>query len=136
MGYDTKIAIVVREDLAAWQKLNVAAFLSGGLVGVAPELAGEPYEDGSGRFYGPLIRQPILIFAATGADLTRTLDRARGRNLRCAIYTQDLFATGNDADNRAAVRRVATEGLDLVGLALHADRKEVDEVVKGLSLHG
>jgi hypothetical protein len=31
MTFDTKIAIVVREDLAAWQKLNVAAFLSGGL---------------------------------------------------------------------------------------------------------
>jgi hypothetical protein len=25
--------------------------------------------------------------------------------------------------------------LDLVGLGLHADRKEIDKVVKGLSLH-
>ena len=136
MRYDTKIAIVVREDLAPWQKLNVTAFLSGGLVGVESDLAGEPYEDGSGRFYGPLIRQPVLIFSATAAELTRTLERARGRNLRCSIYTHDLFVTGNDRDNRAAVQRVATEALDLVGLALHADRKEVDKVTKGLSLHG
>jgi hypothetical protein len=52
-----------------------------------------------------------------------------------SIYTYDLFATGNDDDNRAAVARVATEALDLVGLALHAERKAVDKVTKGLTLH-
>lgn len=135
MRYDTKIAIVVRDDLAPWQKLNVTAFLSGGLVGAYPELPGEPYRDGSGRFYGPLVRQPILILAALGPDLTRTLTRARERNLRCCIYTQDLFATGNDDANRAAVASVPTEALNLVGLALHADRKDVDKVIKGLTLH-
>ncbi len=135
MRYDTKIALVVRDDLAPWQKLNVTAFLTGGLVGCHPELPGEPYQDGSGRFYDPLIRQPILIFAATGADLARTLSRARERGLRPSIYTHDLFATGNDADNRAAVARVPTEALDLVGLGIHAERKDVDKVVKGLSLH-
>ena len=31
--FDTKIAIVVREDLAVWQKLNVTAFLTSGVVG-------------------------------------------------------------------------------------------------------
>ncbi|HEY8564806.1 MAG TPA: DUF2000 domain-containing protein [Beijerinckiaceae bacterium] len=135
MRYDTKVAIVVRENLAPWQKLNVTAFLAGGLVGTYPELPGEPYQDASGRFYGPLIRQPILIFAASGEELTRTLARARERALRCSIYTHDLFATGNDADNRAAVARVTTDALDLVGLALHAERKDVDKVTKGLSLH-
>ena len=135
MRYDTKIAIVVRDDLAPWQKLNVTAFLSGGLVGAYPELPGEPYQDGSGRFYGPLIRQPILIFTGSGTDLTRTLSRAGERNLRCSIYTHDLFVTSNDADNRAAVARVPTDALDLVGLALHADRKDVGKITKGLSLH-
>ena len=31
--FDTKISIVVREDLATWQKLNVVAFLMSGVVG-------------------------------------------------------------------------------------------------------
>ena len=43
--FDTKIAIVVREDLATWQKLNVTAFLMSGVVGAAPEIIGEPYRD-------------------------------------------------------------------------------------------
>lgn len=135
MRYDTKIAIVVRENLAPWQKLNVASFLAGGLVGASSELAGEAYRDGSGRFYGPLIRQPVLIFAAAGEQLKQVLDRARTRGVRPHLYTSELFATGNDSDNRAVVAAVPTEALDLVGLALHADRKDIDKIVKGLALH-
>ena len=136
MRYDTKIAIVVRDDLATWQKLNVASFLAGGLVGASPELAGEPYQDASGRFYGPLIRQPVLIFAASAAELTNVLQRAQQRGIRPHLYTKDLFATGNDIDNRAAVAAVATAALDLVGLGLHAERTEIDKIIKGLKLHG
>ena len=135
MRFDTKIAIVVRDDLATWQKLNVACFLSGGLVGAYPELAGERYVDASGQSYGRLVSQPMLIFAASREALQRTLRRALERGLSPAIYTSDLFATSNDIDNRAAVARVATAALDLVGLGLHADRKEVDKATKGLALH-
>lgn len=135
MRFDTKIAIVVRDDLAAWQKLNVACFLSGGLVGSYPELPGERYVDASGRPYGPLIRQPILVFTADGEAMRRTFERATSRGLVLSIYTRELFETGNDTDNRAAVARVPTDALDLVGLALHADRKDVDKVTKGLPLH-
>ena len=135
MRFETKIAIVVRDDLAAWQKLNVACFLSGGLVGFNPELAGERYRDASGQTYGPLTRHPVLVFAASGERLARTLRRAIERGLKPSIYTWNLFATSNDADNRAAVAAVHTDALDLVGLGLYADRKEVDKVTNGLTLH-
>lgn len=135
MRYDTKIAIVVAENLATWQKLNAASFLAGGLVSTYPELGGENYADASGRFYGPLIRQPILIFQATPEQLKQVLKRAQDRGVRPSIYTRELFSTGNDADNRAAVTAVATDALDLVGLALHGERKEIDKIVKGLALH-
>jgi hypothetical protein len=136
MQFDSKVAIVVRDDLAVWQKLNVASFLAGGLVRADQALAGEPYRDGSGQIYGCLIRQPVMIFAADGDGLRRTLRRALERNLRPSIYTHALFATGHDAANRAAVADVATDALDLVGLGLHADRKDADKVTKGLALHG
>src|SRR5262249_37231089 len=134
MTFDTKIAIVVREDLAAWQKLNVTAFLSGGLAGFYPEIVGERYSDASGGVYGPLVRQPILVFAASKEELARSLSRARERGIAPSIYTIDLFETYNDADNRAAVAGVATDRLDLAGLAVHAERKLVDKVIRGLKL--
>ncbi len=135
MQFDTKIAIAVRDDLAPWQKLNVTAFLSGGLAGANPHLIGEAYVDASQCRYLPLIRQPILIYAASAAALHRALQRARARGVPVAIYTADLFATTHDAANRAAVASVPTTALDLVGLIAHADRKSVDKVMDGLHFH-
>lgn len=134
--FDTKVAIVVRDDLAAWQRLNVTAFLMSGLVAAAgAEAIGEDYVDGDGARYLPLLVQPVLVFE-TAADKLRTLrERAARREVPVAIYTADMFATGNDAYNRAAVQAVGTEGLDLVGLGLRAGHRDVDAVVRGVRRH-
>jgi Uncharacterized protein conserved in bacteria len=47
--FDTKIAVVIRDDLAVWQKLNVVAFLTSGIVGAHEGLLGEAYEDAEGH---------------------------------------------------------------------------------------
>jgi hypothetical protein len=52
-----------------------------------------------------------------------------------AIYTADMFVTGHDVANRAAVRAVATAGLDLVGVALRAPHRDADAVLRGLARH-
>jgi hypothetical protein len=133
--FDSKIAVVLLEELATWQKLNATAFLASGVAAIADAL-GEPYIDGSERTYHPMFRQPVLVFAADGEGLRRCYERAAARGVRMAIFTRELFATGHDAANRAAVRAVPSDRLDLVGLALRGERKEVDKIVKGLKLHG
>lgn len=133
--FGTKIAVVVREDLAAWQKMNVVAFLAGGLAGARPEIVGEPYEDGSGNRYLPLIGQPIMVYGADAAGLRRAFERARSRGVELAIYTEELFSTGNDEDNRAAVKAVGAESLKLVGIAMRDIGKTADKVLDGLRLH-
>jgi hypothetical protein len=135
MRFDTKIAIAVRADLAQWQKLNVTAFLASGIAAGVPETTGKPYEDGSGHQYLEMFRQPVLVYAAEGALLATVRERALGRGMAMAIYTEDLFATDNDDDNRAAVRAVAAGDLNLVGVAVHGPRNAVDKVVKGAALH-
>jgi hypothetical protein len=81
--------------------------------------------------------QPVLVFAAPGADdLARVLDRALARDLVPAVFTADLFTTGHDEANRAAVAAVPRAGLDLVGVALRGPRNAVDKITKGLPLHG
>ena len=70
--FDTKIAVVLRDDLAVWQKLNATAFLTSGLVGAAPELIGESYEDGAGNARHALIVQPMIVLEATGDRLARS----------------------------------------------------------------
>ena len=136
MQFDTKIAIVVRTDLDVWQKLNVASFLSGGIAASFPECVGAPYEDGAGTKYLSLIGQPILIYGADRAALTRALERALARNVTPAVYTEDMFKTTHDEANRAAVKAVARADLNLVGLAFRAERKVIDKIVDGLKFHG
>jgi hypothetical protein len=132
MLYATKTALVILDDLLPWQKVNIAAFLSGGLVHGHPDIIGEPYCDASGQAYAALIREPIFVFAADAAGLARTHGRALSRGLDIALYIREMFATSNDADNRAAVAAVSGAGLDLVGIGLHAERKIVDKVTAGL----
>lgn len=136
VSFDTKIAVALRDDLAVWQKLNVTAFLASGIAGTDPTTVGEPYQDGSGRLYLPMFRQPVMVLAGDAAQLRTAYARAVERGLRFAIFTADLFATGHDAANRAAVRAKGPEALDIVGLAFRDERKQVDKVLKGLKLHG
>ena len=133
--FDTKIAVLLREDLEPWQRLNVTAFLVSGLGTQHPETIGAPYEDADGVPYLPMLRQPVLVFETTKETLTTAHARALSRSLPRAIFTSDLFTTGNDRDNRAAVRAVPTNELDLVGMAVHGPRNAVDKVIKGARMH-
>jgi hypothetical protein len=135
MRFPTKVAIVVREDLAVWQKLNVTAFLTSGIAHATDEIMGRPYVDGSDNTYLSMLREPVMVYAAETGGLTTAHERALRRNLAMAIYTEELFATGNDEDNRAAVRAVPADKLNLVGVAVYGPRNDVDKVVKGLNLH-
>jgi hypothetical protein len=133
--FDTKVAILVLEDLAQWQKLNVTAFLATGIAAAAPEAMGEVYDDALGRPHGRLLGQPILIFAATSPVLRRAFAQAMERGLNRAAYVRAMFQTGHDAANRAAFRAEPAEAPDLVGLALRGPRRDVDKAIKGASLH-
>jgi hypothetical protein len=135
MRFDTKIAVLLRDDLAGWQRLNVTAFLVSGLAATRPELVGEPYEDADGTPYLPMFRQPVMVFAGDRETLSAAHARALDRGIAVGVFTAELFDTNHDEDNRAAVRAVPRDKLDLVGLALHAPRNAVDKVLKGARLH-
>ncbi|MEV6000162.1 DUF2000 domain-containing protein [Streptomyces griseomycini] len=133
--FDTKIAVLLREDLESWQRLNVTAFLVSGLGTGLPEVIGEPYEDADQVPYLPMFRQPVLVFEGTKETLKAAHTRALSRALPRAVFTGDLFATGHDEANRAAVRAVGTSDLDLVGLAVYGPKNAVDKVLKGARMH-
>jgi hypothetical protein len=136
MQFDTKIAVVVRTDLErhgrSWESPH---FLAGGIAAAFPACIGGAYEDGSGTRYLSLIGQPILIYGADRAALSRALQRALARKVTPALYTEDMFRTTHDAANREVVKAVARADLNLVGIAMRAERKVIDKVVDGLKFH-
>lgn len=134
--FDTKIVVVLGEGLAPWQELNVTAFLLSGIATSEPDLVGEPYVDADGVRYLAMLRQPVLVMTANAGLLGRARAKASARgDVALAIYTRDLFGTPHDTANRAAVAAVASEALDLVGIALRGPRNVVDRIVKGAVFH-
>ena len=112
----TKIAGVLRDDLAVWQKANVTAFLVSGIAGTAPDTVGDPYADGSGNGYLPCSGSRCSCMSPTRRTTTRVRARqAAGRRAR--DYTHELFTPDHDEANRAAVAAVPAEELDLTATA-------------------
>ena len=135
VSFDTKIAIILRDDLKPWQALNVTAFLVSAIGQRDPEVIGEPYADADGTQYLPMFRQPVVVLQAGKDSLARSFERAVSRDVALSIFTADLFMTGNDRDNRAAVRSVRRADLDLVGIAVFGPRSAVDKISKGVHIH-
>ncbi|OAE43450.1 DUF2000 family protein [Agrobacterium tumefaciens] len=133
--FDTKIAIILRDDLAVWQKLNVTAFLMSGIVGQTREIIGEPYLDGAGNVYNPLSIQPIVIMATDQEMLRKIHQRSLERDVTTSLYIEEMFSTGHDAANRQVFSEFSPDNAKVVGLALRADKKIVDKITKGAKLH-
>jgi len=134
-AFDTKIAVILRDDLAAWQRVNATAFLASGVAHSFPQLMGESYEDADGTTYLPMFGQPVFVLEGDADALRELRTRAIGRGVATSVFTGDLFQTGNDEDNRAAVRAVDGSGLDVVALAVHGPKNVVDRIVKGTRRH-
>ena len=134
--FDTKVVVVLNEDLAPWQELNVTAFLMSGIATSAPGLVGEAYRDGDDTEYLPMLRQPVMVMTADSVLLAKARGKAAARDdVSLAVYTRELFGTGHDEANRAAVAAVRAAELDLVGIALRGPRNAVDRIVKGARFH-
>ncbi|MDK1384965.1 DUF2000 family protein [Sinorhizobium sp. 8-89] len=134
--FETKFAIILRDDLALWQKLNVTAFLATGIVGQKPEVIGEAYRDAAGNIYNALSIQPIIVLSADGITLGNIQRRALERQVRTSLYVDEMFSTGHDAANREVFSRSAPDNAKVAGIAIHAEKKLVDKITKGAKLHG
>ncbi|MDA5631664.1 MULTISPECIES: DUF2000 family protein [Rhizobium/Agrobacterium group] len=133
--FDTKIAVILRDDLAVWQKLNVTAFLMSGIVAQTGEIIGEPYRDGAGNVYNPLSIQPIVVMATDQEVLRKIHQRSLERDVTTSLYIEEMFATGHDVANRQVFSEFSPENARVVGMALRADKKIVDKITKGAKLH-
>ncbi len=133
--FDTKIAIIVRDDLAHWQKLNITAFLMSGITAANADLIGEQYVDKDGKRHLPMSRQPVIVLSATPNVLRNVRNRANERGIPTVAYIEEMFATGHDEANRAVFSEHTSSEENTVGIALRADKKIVDKITKGAKMH-
>lgn len=128
--------MVIKADLADWQKLNVAAFLATSVAIPFPETHGQAFVNASGTTYLPFIKHPILIYKAdTTEQLQRAYNRAKERELQIGIYIEPLFATKNEEGNVAEIAKYTDAEQPLVGLIIYGENKKVDKALDGLKFH-
>ncbi|MCQ1573005.1 DUF2000 family protein [Neorhizobium galegae] len=133
--FDTKIAIVLRDDLAPWQELNVTAFLTSGIIAQNPAIIGQAYRDAAGHVYNPMSIQPMVVLIADQETLRTIHRRSLEREVTTSAYIEEMFSTGHDAANREVFAQFAPEDAKLVGLALRAEKKIADKITKGAKMH-
>jgi hypothetical protein len=133
--FDTKIAIVLRDDLASWQRLNVTAFLMTGIAGQYPEIIGKAYRDRQGNLYNAMSVQPIIVLSANDGTIAAIHRRALEREVISSLFIEEMFGTGHDAANRAVFAKFAPGDAKVVGIAMRADKKIVDKITKGADMH-
>jgi len=126
--FDTKIAVVLRDDLAVWQKTNVTAFLVSGIAGTEPGVVGEPYRDASGNQYLPMFVQPVLVYEANRAGLRRAYERVpetqdeRGWALSAGLAFAELtkdeppWDFGDDEADTPSIQQVEAATQSLLGM--------------------
>ena len=136
MTYSNKIALIIKNDLLGWQKLNVASFLTSAVAVKFPEVHGRPFVNASGSQYLPFIKHPVLVYQAEDElQLKRAFLRARDRNLHIGIYTEPLFATKNEEENHVEILKYTDDEQPLVGLIMYGENKAVNKALDGLKFH-
>jgi hypothetical protein len=133
--FNTKIAIVLRNNLQSWQKLNVTAFLVSGIAGQSPDMIGEAYRDRAGNLYNPLSIQPMIVLSADDETIATIHRRSLERGVTASLFIEEMFATGHDVANREVFAKFAPEDARVVGIALRAEKKIVDKITKGAVMH-
>lgn len=132
--FDTKIKIILRNGLEPWQELNVTAFLVSGIAGTQA-IIGEPYIDADGVQYLPMSQQPIMIHTANVDQLRDIMKKAIEKEMAVTIYTNELFTTYNDEDNRTEIAKYTTDKLDLVGIGIRGKKNPLDRITKSIDMH-
>ena len=136
MASENKIAIVIKNDLESWQKLNVASFLASSVAIQFPDTHGKPFINASKSEYLPFIKHPILIYKAdTDAEIKRAFNRAKERELNIGIYTASLFATKSEEENLIEIAKYKDDEQNLVGIVVYGDSKKVNKALDSLKFH-
>ena len=133
--FSTKAAVVVRDDLAAvaTAERHRRSSSAGSSAPRSPKWSVTPTRTPTAWRTCPLLVQPLLVFEASADQLRK----ARAESRRAAAWRsrstpRRCSRPGTTTENRAAVRAVATEDLDLVGIALRAGHRDADAVLRGL----
>ena len=135
MQFDTKIAIVLLDDLPVWQKTNTTAFLVSGFAAADPSLVGEPYVDGSDNAYSRCSGSPSSSTRPTPPASAVRTSAPWHESSTSSHFTRELFATPRDEANPRPSRRSRRRARHRRHRVARASVRTVNKVLDKLRPH-
>src|SRR5215207_1353260 len=89
MRFDTKIAVVLRDDLVVWQKTNVTALLVSGIAGTVPGVVGQPVGFANSSWLPPTaiwLGSALLLSSSREGCLLWSFEYLAVRNLFALVW--------------------------------------------------
>ncbi len=107
-----------------------------GITGANPGIIGKTYQDRGGKRHLAMSVQPVIVLAGMANVLTNIRNRANDTGVDTVAYIEEMFRTWHDNAIRAVFAEHDATEANTVGIALRADKKIVDKITKGASMHG
>ncbi|QYX79589.1 DUF2000 domain-containing protein [Streptomyces akebiae] len=131
----TKVALVLRDDLPAAHAANTAAVLALSLGGRIGDSVGRDGEDASGGDHPGLNTHPIPVLTASAQELTVLLERARSADeVRLVSLTETARRARDYEDYLTELKATHAENLEYLGVIVHGPRSKVSRLTRHLSL--
>jgi hypothetical protein len=131
----TKVALVLRDDLSPEHAANASAVLALSLGGRLGDSIGRDGEDASGGIHSGLNTHPIPVLAASPQELSTLLERARAAG---DVQTVSLNETARKArdyeDYLTELKATPAEDIEYIGVIVHGPRTNVSRLTRHLSL--
>lgn len=131
-----RCVIVLNEDLPAGKAVNAAAVIALTVGQRHPVLVGPPLIDAEQCEYPGLIPIGIPVLAATADQLKMLLESCRAQDVDKVIFPVEGQETTRYDDFTAMVLGRKTEQLQLLGMAIIGDKKNVRKLTVQYKLFG
>ncbi|MFD7137160.1 DUF2000 domain-containing protein [Streptomyces sp. NPDC059894] len=131
----TKVALVLRDDLPPAHAANTSAVLALSLGGRIGDSVGRDGEDASGGVHPGLNTHPIPVLTASAQELTTLLERARAADeVRLVALTETARRARDYEDYLTDLKATGAEELEYLGVIVHGPRNKVSKLTRHLSL--
>jgi hypothetical protein len=133
--FTQKIAIVVQEDLSAWQAMNTVAHVSGYLGNkITAFLSDENFVTKEGIKHPRNSQYAIIILKNSQKGLRRFMQKVRASDLLYHGFIREMIEMTDDAEIQSLLSSKNDMDIEYLGIGLFGPIEKINELTQGMSL--
>lgn len=134
--FTSKMAVVVRKDLASWQSMNTAAHIAAYLSNKMDARfdTGDFFVTKDEQKHPRNMQYPIIILSARPGQMPNLMARIRASGLLYLGYLEEMLETTDDAEIERLLEKKTDSEIVYLGIGFFGKNDEVDALTKKYSL--